>query len=147
MRLMGRVSEVSDRMIAGASAGLTLRYVGLLGRFAGSCATRGVDRGLHVARGRIDVPRQIELQHHARAAQSARRGHLRHAGDAPELAFERRRDGGRHRFRAGARQRGAHDDGRVRDLRQRGDRQVRERQRTRERQRERRAGSWPPDAG
>src|SRR5919109_3113093 len=38
MRLIGSVSDVSDRMIAGASAGLTLRYVGLLGRFAGSCA-------------------------------------------------------------------------------------------------------------
>src|SRR2546422_3740194 len=37
MRLGGSVSDVSDRMIAGASAGLALRYDGLLGRFAGSC--------------------------------------------------------------------------------------------------------------
>src|SRR5215213_6907002 len=38
MRLIGTVSEVRDKMMAGASAGFTLRYEGLLGRFAGNCA-------------------------------------------------------------------------------------------------------------
>ena len=36
MRLVGTVADVSARMSAGVSAGFTLRYVGLVGRFAGS---------------------------------------------------------------------------------------------------------------
>ncbi len=66
-------------------------------------AARGVDRRLHVARGAVDVAGQIELQRDARRAERAARGHLGDAGDAAERALERRGDGRRHRFGAGAR--------------------------------------------
>src|SRR5438045_5944196 len=48
-------------------------------------------RSLHVARGAVDVAVEVELQRDARAAESARRGHLGHAGDGAERAFERTR--------------------------------------------------------
>ena len=97
--------EVSARIMIGASAGLTLRYVGLLGRLAGKLAARGVDGGLHVARRGVDVAVQVELQRDAGRAERAGRGHLGDAGDAPELPLQRRGHRGRHGFGAGARQR------------------------------------------
>ena len=99
MRLVGSVSErerQDDRRRIGR-IDLAVRRVARQVRR--QLAARGVDRGLHVAGGRVDVARQIELQHDARAAQPARRRHLGHAGNAAELALERRRDGRRPSFR------------------------------------------------
>ena len=62
-------------------------------------APRGVDRRLDVARGRVDVAVQVELDRDVGRAEPGRRGHLRDAGDAAELTLERRRDGGGHRVR------------------------------------------------
>ena len=47
------------------------------------------------------------------------RGHFGDVGDLAEMAFQRRGDAWSPRFRAGARQRGVHRDGREVDLRQR----------------------------
>ena len=46
----------------GASAGFILRKLGREGRPAGNWPPRRIDRGLHVARRRIDIPVQVELQ-------------------------------------------------------------------------------------
>src|SRR5207244_13323391 len=61
--------------------------------------TSGVNGGLHIARSRINVPIQIELQGDVGGTQLTRGSHLRNTGDAAELALQRRRDGGGHSFR------------------------------------------------
>jgi hypothetical protein len=60
------------------------------GQIGRQIAARRVDGGLHVARGRVDVAVQVELQGDAGRAQAARRGHLGDRRDAAELALERR---------------------------------------------------------
>ena len=86
-------------------------------------AARGIDRGLHVAGRRVDAPVQVELQHDRGGPEEARGGHLGHAGDAPELALQRRRHRRGHRLRARAGQGGLHLDDRELDLGQRRHRQ------------------------
>ena len=56
-------------------------------------AARRVNGGLHVARRGVNAAVEVELQDDVRRAELARRGHLRNAGDAAELALERRRHG------------------------------------------------------
>src|SRR6185295_17705581 len=58
------------------------------------------DRGLHILRGRIDLPRQRKLERDVGAAQGARRRHRVDPGDRRELFLERRRDCRGHRLRA-----------------------------------------------
>ena len=58
-----------------------------------------VDGRLHVTPGGIDVTIQIELQRDLGAAELAGRSHLRYAGNASELALERRCDRRCHRLR------------------------------------------------
>ncbi len=86
----------------------------------------GVDGGLHFFFGHVDVEREIELQHDDRDAAGAGGGHLAEALHLAELALERGGDGGGHHVGAGAGIEREHLDGRVVDLRQRGDRQLEE---------------------
>ena len=83
----------------------------------------GVDRGLDVVGGRVDVAIEIELHDDRRRAERARRGHFRDAGNLGDLALQRLGDRGGHRLRRGAGQIGAHRDRGEVDLRQRGHRQ------------------------
>ena len=53
----------------------------------------GVDRGLHVAPGRIDVAVEIELKNDRSRAENTAGSHLSDSGNAAELALQRRRDG------------------------------------------------------
>src|ERR1039457_3628008 len=48
---------------------------GLVGKIGWQVAAGGVDGGLHVARGRVDVPIQSELQRDAGGSERARRSH------------------------------------------------------------------------
>ena len=70
---------------------------------------------------------EVELQHDDRDAAGAGGGHLAQALHLAELALQRRGDRSRHHIGAGAGIEREHLDGRVIDLRQRGDRQLRER--------------------
>ena len=78
----------------------------------------GVDRGQNVRCRAIDVAGQIELHRDRGETERARRGHLDDARNLPELLLERRRHGGRHRLRIGARQLCRHGDRRVIHIRQ-----------------------------
>ena len=99
-------------------------------------AGRGGDGRLDVARRAVDVARQIELQRDRRGAQEADGRHLGDPGDAAELALERRRDGGRHRLGARARQTGHDGDRREVHLRQGRDREQAERDHPRDDERD-----------
>src|SRR5436190_367082 len=110
---------------------------------------RGVDRGLHFLLGRVEREGECELQRDHRGAAGARRGHLRQARHLTELALERRGDrrGGHVGARARIQRRDL--DGRVVDLRQRGDRQGavadRARQQNRHHEQPRRDGALDED--
>ena len=86
----------------------------------------GVDRGLDVVGGGVDVAVEIELDGDRGRAERTRRRHLRDARDLRDLTLERLRDRSRHRVRGSAGQRRRDGDGRKVDLRQRRDRQRRE---------------------
>src|SRR5207244_11419319 len=75
----------------------------------------------HVAGRGVDVAIEFKLQSDVCGAEAARRSHLRDAGDAAELALERRGDGRSHGYRAGSRQVRANRDGRKIHLRKRRD--------------------------
>src|SRR6185312_13359968 len=91
---------------------------------------RAVDRRLHLLFRLIDIEIERELQRHKRAAERADGRHLRKAGHLPELLFERRGHGRRHYLRTRARVESLNLNGRVVDLRQRRNRQLRERNHT-----------------
>ena len=61
-----------------------------IGKVARQRRARGVDRGLHVLRGAVDVAAEIELQRDLADAERARRGHHRQRRDLAELPLERR---------------------------------------------------------
>ena len=63
----------------------------VVGKIGWQVAAGGVDGGLYIARGRVDVAIQIELQRDAGRSEGARRGHLGDRRDASELALEGRR--------------------------------------------------------
>ena len=69
------------------------------------------------------LEREIELQGDDRGARGARGGHLGEARNLAELHLERRGHGGRHHLGARAGVEGLHLDGRIVDVRERGDRQ------------------------
>ena len=96
---------------------------GGLGHRLGQVAGGGRNRGLNVLRRAVQVAAEVELDLHAGGALLARRGHLVDALDGGEAVFQRRRDRGGHRVGIGARQRGAHFDGREVDVGKVGDRQ------------------------
>ena len=91
----------------GSVGGIHFAIGRLAGKIGGKLAARGVDGGLHVASGGVDIAIEIELQSDVGGAEAARGGHLRDAGDAAELALERSGDGGGHGLRTGAGQTGA----------------------------------------
>ena len=96
------VSEVSARIMIGESAGLTLRYVGLLGRLAGSWP-RAALMAACTSRAAASILRFRSNCSVTLVEPSwLRRGHLGDAGDAAELAFERRGHGGGHGLRTRA---------------------------------------------
>ena len=113
----GSQREQHDRRIGR----IDLAIGGLPGKIGGKLAASGVDGGLNVARGGVDVAIEIKLKNDAGGTEAARGGHLRDAGDASELALERRSDGRGHGFRARAGETSANRDGWKIDLRQRRD--------------------------
>ena len=96
------------------------------GQVGGHQRLAGVDGRLHLFLGHVQAQREAELEHDDRLAAGAGRGHLAQALHLAELALQRRRDRGCHHIGAGAGIEGQHLDGRVVDLRQRGDGQLRE---------------------
>ena len=115
----------------------------------GQIGAGGVDGGLDVPGGAVNVPVQGELQGDAGRTQRARGGHFGHAGDAAELAFQRRGDRRSHDLRAGARQARTDGNGRKIHLRQRrhGQHQERDRSAERDGRRQQRRGHRPMDEG
>ncbi len=126
-----------------------LPVVGVVRQVRRELAARGVDRRLHVARGCVDVPREIELEDDRGRAQVARRRHLLHARDAAELPLERHRHRRGHGLRARPGQRRLHLDGGELDLRQRCHRELAEGHPAGERKRggEQRRADRPADEG
>ena len=108
-----------DRRVGRVHLGVSRR----IGEVARQRRGRGVDRGLHVLRGAVDLAAEIELQRHLADAERARRGHQRQRRDLAELPFQRRRHQRRDGVGAGARKLGGDLDGRKVDLRQRRHRQ------------------------
>ena len=96
----------------------------------------GVDGGLHVLCGTVDIAIEIELQRNLADAERARRVHRRQRRDLPKLALQRRRDQRGDHVGAGARQLRRHLDGREIDLRQRRDWQRPVTQRTADQERD-----------
>ena len=144
----GSVSEVTrqgeDRRVGGVDS--CCRSAGSAGRAAGQF-DGGVDRRLHVLLGDVDVAVERELQRDVRAAEGARRGHLRQPGHLAELPLERRGHGRGHRLGARPGVERRDHDGRVVDLRQRRDRQLRVGDEAREQQadHQQRGRDRPPD--
>ena len=91
--------EVENRLIGRIDLGERRRR-----RHALRQQARGLRDGrLHVHRGAVQPPREVEFQRDLRVAQRVRtRGHRVQAGDGGELIFERRRHGGRHGLRTRA---------------------------------------------
>ena len=86
---------------------------------------RGIDRRLHLLLGDVDVEAEGELQHDDRSAAGAGGGHLAETLELAELPFERGGDGGGHHVWVGPGVEREHLDGRIVDLWQGGDGQLR----------------------
>src|SRR5207248_4336270 len=71
---------------------------GLAREIGGKLATSGVDGGLNIAGGGVDIAIQIKLQNDAGIAKAAGRSHLRDASNTAELTAERSGDGRRHGY-------------------------------------------------
>ena len=106
-------------MKIGRIGGIDFAVGGIAGQIAGQVAAGGGDGCLHVARRRIDIAAQIELQRDVARSQHARRSHLGDGCDASELALQRRRHRRCHGLGAGAGKAGVHRNGREIHLRQR----------------------------
>src|SRR5262249_31342864 len=98
---------------------------------------RRIDRGLHVARGAVDVAVEVELKRNPRLADAALRGHLRHIGDLAEMALQRLGDAGGDGLGTGAWKLRTDGNGREIDLRQWRDGELGESERAGERNAER----------
>ncbi len=122
---------------------------GVAAQGGGQVRPRGVDGGLHFARGAVDLAVQVELQ--ADARRTARTGgrHLVHARDHAQAPLQRRRHAGGHGLGAGAGQAGRDGNGRIVHLRQRRHRQQEERRDARQRDAdgEQHRGHGPLDEG
>ena len=101
------------------------------GKIGGQEALRGIDRRLHLFLRHVDIQAQGELQHHHRGAGGAVGSHLVQARHLSELPLERRGYRRRDDIGTGARIISDYLDGGVIDLRQRGDRELREGDRAR----------------
>lgn len=105
---VGGQSQHEDRRIGG----IDLMPGGVGGQIGGQLSASGIDGGLHIAPGPIDVAVDIENQDDKGRAQLAHGGHLGDTGDAAEHAFQRSGHGGGHRFGACSGQlRGDKNDG------------------------------------
>ena len=93
---------------------------------------RGDNRGLHVARGAVDVAVEIELQRDAGLADAALRSHLGDVGDLAEMALQWFGDAGGHGLGTCARKLRTDRNGGEVDLRQRRHRQFGKSEHTRE---------------
>ena len=80
---------------------------------------RGIDRGLHVTGGAVDVAVDVELQHDLGGIDVAARRHLGDAGNGAQMPLQRRRHAGRHGFGRSAGLGGADRDGGNVDIGQR----------------------------
>ena len=98
---------------------IDLAVRGLAGKIGGKLIARGVDGGLHVASGSVDIAIEIKLKRDASGSEAAGGGHLRDTSNAAELALERSSNGRSHRFRAGTGQARANRNRREINLRQR----------------------------
>ena len=92
-----------------------------LRKIGGKESRRSGDRRLHIARRRVDVAAQLELQGDLGAADGAARSHFGDSGNAGKLLLQRSRHGGRHHLGAGAGQIREHLYGGEVDLRKRRD--------------------------
>ncbi len=117
--VLGGQDQQHDRSIRG----IDLAIGRLAGKIGGKLAASGVDGGLDVASGGVDIAIEIELQSDAGRPEATRGSHLGDAGDAAKLALEGRGDCRSHGFRACARQAGAHGNSRKINLRKRRNRQ------------------------
>ena len=140
----GTTSDSSVISRIGGSAGLILRYRGMVRKIGGKESRRGVDRCLHFTRGRIDIATQIELQRDLAPPDRTSGRHLRDAGDAGELLLERSRDRRRHDFGTGAGKTALTIDRGEIHLRQGRDRQLRIGDRARQRHRDHEQASSRP---
>ncbi len=107
----------------GSVGGVDLAVGRIAGKIGGKITASGIDSGLHVAGGGVDVAVEIKLDGDASGAELARRSHLVDGGNAPELALQRRGHRRGHGLGTGAGQTGADgNDGEI-NLRQGRDRQ------------------------
>src|SRR5205085_9009912 len=83
----GRKGEKNNRSVGG----IYLAITGLIRKIGRELAACGVDSGLHVSGGGVDITIQIKLKNDAGIAEAAGRSHLRNASDAAELPLERSR--------------------------------------------------------
>ena len=96
-----------------------------IGKVARQGRAGGIDGGLQVLRGAVDVAVEVELQGDLADPVGARRRHDRQRGNLAELAFQRRGDQRGHGLGIGAGKLGGHLDGGEVDLGQRSHRQQR----------------------
>src|SRR5713226_3447736 len=133
----------------GRVRGIGLAIGRLPGQIGRELAARRIDGCLNVARRGVDVAVQVKLQRDSRGAQPARRRHLRNAGDAAELALQRRGYGRSHGLRTRAREIRADRNCREIHLRQRRYGQKTKRHQTGKKncQRDQRSRDRPPNEG
>ncbi len=142
---VGRERQRDDRRIGRVHLGVGRR----IGQVARQGGAGGVDGGLHVLRGGIDVAIESELQRDLADAEGRGRRHGGERRDLPELALQRRGHQVGHGLGVGARQLRRDLDGREVDLRQRGDRQppIAEPAAEHHGERQQRGGDGPLDEG
>ena len=117
LRLGGRVRGQSQDE-DGRIGGIDLMPGGVGGQIGGQLSASGVDGGLHIARGAIDIAVDVENQDDEGRAQLAHGGHLGDAGDAGEHAFQRSGHGGGHGLGACSGQLGGHKNDGIDHVRQ-----------------------------
>jgi hypothetical protein len=140
-----RQRQRQHRRIGGIHLGIDRR----IGKIARQRRSGGVDGGLHVLAGGVDVAGKVELQCDLAHPIRTRRRHARQRGDLAELALQRRGDERRDRLGVGARKLGRHLDGRKVHLGQRrnGQQPVAEDAAEHHRDAEQRRGDRPDDEG
>ncbi len=107
----------------------------------GQLATGGIDGGLHVAAGAIDIAAEVKLQNHDGEAELADGSHLVDAGNAAKHALERRGYRRGHGVRTRTRQLGGDLNDRISHFGQGGDRKLTVSERARQKQSEGQQGS------
>ena len=122
------------------SGGVELEIAGIAGERCRQIGVRGGNGRLHVACRAVDIAVDAEGKLDVRGADAAGGGHIIHIRNRAQMPFQRRGNGGRHDFRAGARKARGNEYGGYVDARQRSDRQERERSDATQRHSERQQG-------